>query len=252
MIVVGTAGWSIPRVVGNAFAGEGSHLERYARVLPGAEINSSFHRSHACKVYAKWAAMTPPAFRFSVKLPRTITHDNRLRRVKAPLERFLSEAAGLGPKLGPLIIQLPPSFEFNPRVVRAFLKLLRDRHAGPVVCEPRHASWFVPAAAAVLVQFQIGLVAADPSAIPGASIPGGWLGPTDNGLRPIAYYRLHGSPRVYWSRYTADRVQAWADALLSLPDSIDGWCMFDNTASGAAAENALELIARVAGRRLPP
>jgi uncharacterized protein YecE (DUF72 family) len=252
MIVIGTAGWSIPRAAGDAFAGAGSHLERYARVFQGAEINSSFHRPHAFKVYAKWAAMTPPDFRFAVKLPRAITHDKRLRGTRAPLEQFLSEAAGLGEKLGPLLIQLPPSFEFNPRIARAFFKMLRDRHAGPVVCEPRHASWFVPAAAAVLVQFQIGLVGADPSAIPGASIPGGWLGPSDRGLRPIAYYRLHGAPRVYWSRYPLERVQAWADALLSLSPEIDGWCMFDNTASGSAAENALELIARIPGQRLPP
>lgn len=246
MIVIGTAGWSIPRAVSDAFAGPGTHLERYARVFHGAEINSSFHRPHAFKVYAKWAAMTPPDFRFAVKLPRTITHDQRLRGIKAPLERFLSEAAGLGEKLGPLLVQLPPSLEFNPRVVRAFLQRLRDRHAGPLVCEPRHASWFLPAAAATLVQFQVGLVAADPSSIPGATIPGGWIGPPVGELRPIAYYRLHGSPRVYWSRYPIERVQAWADALLSLPPGIDGWCMFDNTASGSAAGNALELIARVA------
>jgi uncharacterized protein YecE (DUF72 family) len=252
MIVIGTAGWSIPRAAADAFPGSGTHLERYARVFPGAEINSSFHRPHAFKVYAKWAAMTPPDFRFSVKLPRTITHDRRLQGIKAPLEQFLAETAGLGDKLGPLLVQLPPSLEFNPRLVRAFFQRLRDRWTGPVVCEPRHASWFLPRPAAMLVQFQAGLAAADPSAIPAATIPGGWLGPPAGALRPIAYYRLHGSPRVYWSRYPIDRVEAWAAALLALPPGIDGWCMFDNTASGSAAENALELIARIKGQRLPP
>src|SRR5918993_2432455 len=72
-IVIGTAGWSIPRAVAHEFTASGSHLERYARVLNGAEINSSFHRPHARAVYARWAAATPDDFRFSVKLPRTIT-----------------------------------------------------------------------------------------------------------------------------------------------------------------------------------
>src|SRR5688500_7656937 len=95
-ILVGTAGWSIPRASAHHFEGEGTHLQRYARVLPCAEINSSFHRPHSARTYAKWAASTPPAFRFAVKLPRTITHDQKLRRARGPLERFLEESAGLG------------------------------------------------------------------------------------------------------------------------------------------------------------
>lgn len=252
MVVVGTAGWSIPRLAAGGFPGEGPHLARYARVFNGAEINSSFHRPHARKIYEKWAALTPPGFRFSAKLPRTITHEGKLRRAKAPLEQFLSEVAGLGDKLGPLIVQLPPSHEFNARVVRSFFDLLRDRHRGAVVCEPRHASWFMPKADAMLARFQIGRVAADPSSIPGGSAPGGWMAPADDAAPPIAYYRLHGSPRIYWSRYPVERVQAWADELIALPAGVDGWCMFDNTASGAAAENALELIARIPGSRLGP
>ena len=249
MIVVGTAGWSIPRAAADGFTGEGTHLERYARVFNGAEINSSFHRPHAHKVYAKWAAMTPEGFRFSAKLPRTITHEGKLRRARAPLEQFLSEVSGLGAKLGALIVQLPPSHEFDRRVANTFFDLLRGGYQGAVVCEPRHASWFTPAAGSVLGAFQVGRVAADPSPIPGANLPGGWLEPAADSPTPIAYYRLHGSPRIYWSRYPIERIQEWAQALVDLPPGIDGWCMFDNTASGAAAENALELIARLGGAR---
>jgi len=72
---VGTAGWSIPRASAERAPGDGTHLQRYARVLACSEINSSFHRSHRAAVYAKWAASTPSGFRFSVKLPRAITHD---------------------------------------------------------------------------------------------------------------------------------------------------------------------------------
>lgn len=143
MIAVGTAGWSVPRAAGGAFPGEGSHLERYARVLPCAEINSSFHRPHTHAVYARWAAATPPAFRFSVKVPRAITHEARLRRARRPLEvLFRDQVSGLGEKLGPVLVQLPPSLEFDPRVARRFFSIIREMHAGPLVCEPRHETWF--------------------------------------------------------------------------------------------------------------
>ena len=110
-VYIGTAGWSIPRASAHRCAGEGTHLERYGRVLPCAEINSSVHRPHASTTYAKWAKGTPAQFRFAVKVPRTITHDLKLRRAGAPLERFLAETAGLGKKRGPLLVQLPPSLE---------------------------------------------------------------------------------------------------------------------------------------------
>ncbi|MDB5818734.1 MAG: hypothetical protein JWQ11_2374, partial [Rhizobacter sp.] len=74
-IRVGTAGWSLTAAVADRFAGQGQHLARYARVLRCAEINSSFHRSHRFETYRKWASMVPDEFRFSVKLPRTITHE---------------------------------------------------------------------------------------------------------------------------------------------------------------------------------
>ena len=79
MIIIATAGWSIPRACAARFPGDGTHLQRYAGVLPGAEINTSFHRGIARETYAHWASQTPRSFRFAVKLPREITHDQRLR-----------------------------------------------------------------------------------------------------------------------------------------------------------------------------
>ena len=176
MIFVGTAGWSVPRVAGVTPATEGSHLHRYSRLFRCAEINSSFYRSHSVQTYAKWAAATPRTFRFSVKIPQTITHECALKRARKPLERFLREVAGLGTKLGPLLIQLPPSLEFESRAARTFLSLLRELHAGAVVCEPRHVSWFTPNANGVLIDYRIGRVAADPAILEAASEPGGWPG----------------------------------------------------------------------------
>lgn len=246
-ILVGTAGWSVPRAAADHFPEDGTHLERYARVLPCAEINSSFYRPHARKVYAKWAAQTPQPFRFSVKLPKTITHEHGLRGVKAPLGDFLEQIGGLGEKLGPVLIQLPASLPFETTAARAFFDLLRKLHDGAVVCEPRHASWFQPRADALLTKHRIARVVADPSPIGAEQQPGGWQGPArKHAADAVAYYRLHGSPRMYWSRYSPERIQQWSDDLLKLSAAGTAWCVFDNTASGAAIENALEMTALLA------
>ena len=121
-ILIGTAGWSIPRAMAQHFLGEGTHLQRYARHLRCAEINSSFHRPHKPATYAKWAASTPGDFQFAVKLPRTITHDLKLRRARQPLAQFIDESSGLGDKRGPLLVQLPPSLAFDSRVAGQVLR----------------------------------------------------------------------------------------------------------------------------------
>lgn len=234
-LYVGTAGWCIPRASAHHFDSAGTHLQRYARLLRCAEINSSFHRPHAATTYARWAASTPAGFRFAVKLPRIITHDQQLKRPRLPLERCLEESAGLGPKRGPVLVQLPPSLGFDNRVASRFFDLVRERYDGALVCEPRHETWFSARADALLVRYRVGRVAADPPPAPGAEVPGGWNG--------IVYFRLHGSPRKYWSRYTTQYVETVAKALRTAPPSADRWCVFDNTASGAALENALELHA---------
>lgn len=203
-------------------------------MLNCAEINSSFHRPHAAKVYEKWAAMTSRDFRFAVKMPRTITHDAKLKRTKPLVQQFLSEATGLGEKLGPILVQLPPSLEFNARTAHAFFTLLREAWAGDVVCEPRHETWFTDRAEALLVNYRVARVAADPPRIEAARQPGGWPG--------VTYYRLHGSPRTYWSRYPPARIGRWAADLRAAGSSSKTWCIFDNTASGAAIENAVEMV----------
>ena len=250
LAVVGTAGWTIPRAAAAAFVGDGSHLQRYARVLTGVEINSSFYRRHAAAVYARWASSTPPHFRFSVKLPRAITHDAALGRPRLALVAFLQDVTALGDKLGPLLVQLPPSQAFDPRVARRFFDTLRACHDGAIVCEPRHPSWFDVQATALLVRVRVSRAAADPSSIVAAAQPGGWTGePADGASRPVIYHRLHGSPRMYWSRYPPERIDRWAAEIADLPAGGDVWCMFDNTATGSAIENALEMQQALSARR---
>lgn len=236
MIRVGTAGWSIPGIVAGAFPAAGSVLERYARIFPAVEINSSFYRPHRPATYERWAASTPDAFRFAVKIPKTITHEARMAGAAEPLVKFLGEARALGGKLGPLLIQLPPSLRFDPVVAGDFLDLLRAQAQEAAVVEARHASWFTPEAEALLVRHRVGRVGADPALNPIAAAPAGWRG--------LSYRRLHGSPRMYASPYSEAYLTGLAEALRNDPAE-EVWCMFDNTMLGAAAANGLELLSRL-------
>ena len=238
---IGTAGWSIPRECAAAFPGVGQLLERYARQLSCVEINSSFYRPHRAQTYARWAGLTPAHFRFAVKLPRAITHEARLRETRAPLRAFLDETAGLGDKRGVLLVQLPPSLPYEAPVAHAFFGLIREFTDSPVACEPRHASWFEADADRTLVRLRISRVAADPARHPAAARPGGWLGPAGDGAGALLYYRWHGAPRVYWSRYSDPWLVQQAARLAGWPVSAVPWVIFDNTASGAATANALAL-----------
>ena len=238
-LCIGTAGWALPRAVRDAFPAEGSHLECYASRFAGVEINSSFYRPHRRAVYQRWAAIVPEAFRFAVKIPRAITHEQALVAVDVLLEVFMEEVTGLGERLGPLLVQLPPSLSTLPERDDAFFSMLRGVHAGAVVCEPRHPSWFTHEAHALLASHDIARVAADPACVPEAAVPGG--------SPALAYHRLHGSPRMYYSSYDARRLALLGRSLLArVASGSDTWCMFDNTASGAATGDALALQASCA------
>jgi uncharacterized protein YecE (DUF72 family) len=229
---IGTAGWAVPRRFADAFPATGSGLERYAARFNAAEINSTFYRSHKPQTYARWAAAVPAGFRFAVKLPKAITHERRLIDATAMLDSFLDEVRGLGDKLGPLLIQMPPSLAFDPRLAHEFLSALRARHPGPVACEPRHPSWFEGEADKLLAGTGVARVAADPARVAAAAQPGGDAS--------LAYFRLHGAPRVYFSEYPPSFLADLAPRLRATP-AVETWCIFDNTASGAAAGNGLAL-----------
>lgn len=232
MIRVGTAGWATPRSVRDRFPEAASGLARYAGRFDGVEINTTFYRSHRASTYLRWIDDTPDGFRFALKAPRTITHERKLADSGDLLDAFLAEAWLLGPKLGPLLVQLPPSLALDEAVAAPFFTDLRARFDGAVACEPRHATWFEPDADALLREHRIARVAADPARVPAAAAPGGWP--------ELAYWRLHGSPRMYYSAYGEAYLAALA-AHLQARGAAEAWCMFDNTTSGAAAEDALIL-----------
>lgn len=237
-LFIGCAGWSVPSALAGRFPGDGSHLERYARRFNSVEINSSFYHAHLPATYRRWAASVPQDFRYAVKMPRSISHEDRLLNAAPKLRAFLDQVGELGAKLGCLLLQLPPSLIYAPAEALPFFDLLRRMHQGPVACEPRHPSWFKPSVARALRERGIARVAADPARHPRAALPAG-----DPHLQ---YLRLHGSPRIYRDAYADATLQRIAHYLLRPGrGTAERWCIFDNTALGHATANALQLIERL-------
>jgi uncharacterized protein YecE (DUF72 family) len=232
-IWIGCAGWNIPGQHVELFPREGSHLARYQRQFNAVEVNTSFYRPHRPSTYARWAAESSEDFRFAVKAPQLITHEHRLRNAEEPLQSFLAEVHHLDERLGPLLFQLPPSLRFHASSTSEFLDRLREKFDGKVAWEPRHESWLDPSALKLLTKHRVALVAADPPLSQGI-MPGGDMA--------LVYYRFHGSPTTYYSDYAEDRLQSWAAELLRHADlGRQVWCIFDNTAAGAAQLNALTM-----------
>ena len=234
---IGCAGWGIPNVHRQHFTDLGSALERYSSRIRAVEINSSFYRPHQPKTYQRWAMTVPSNFRFSVKVPKSITHEHALAGTASLVDQFLGECLELGSKLGGLLVQLPPSHIFDARRANGFFGILRRRlpEVVAIACEPRHESWFSTPAQQIFERYGVNRVVADPpigrvGALMSPSPTGGWR-----------YWRLHGTPRMYYSSYSAVYLKRLVGALVSAAQTSVVWVIFDNTANGHAIANALTL-----------
>ena len=214
-----------------------SALERYASVFNFVEINASFYRQFRAETYARWAAETPDNFRFAVKMPRLITHFTRLKN-PGLLGPFLATVSGLAHKLAALLVQLPPSLAFDSEAAPVFFRALRESYGGTLVCEPRHPSWLEHQARELLASHGVGLV--------GTVVPEPVKEPGPTAI-PL-YVRLHGAPTRYYSAYTGEQLAQLAE-FVRLNPRRQRFVVFDNTASGAAVRNALELRERLAVAR---
>ncbi|MDH2088137.1 DUF72 domain-containing protein [Rhizobium pusense] len=226
MPIIATAAWSIPRKVADRFPAEGSGLQRYASVFDGVEINSTFYRRHKASTFARWAESVPDTFRFSAKMPKEISHTRRMNDIAEPFKTFIEDLAPLGRKRGPLLCQLPPSLAFDIRTSDRAFEAMRGSDNGQIVIEARHESWASQEAVDLLKTYKIDRVFADPALV--------WPAETFN--EPPRYVRLHGKPKIYYSTYSDDEIRHFCKLVAP-----DGWCVFDNTASGAAIENALSM-----------
>jgi uncharacterized protein YecE (DUF72 family) len=233
---VGTAAWTLPKEALGFFPAEGTHLERYSKVLNSVEINSSFYRHHKAVTYKKWSDSVPKDFKFSVKLSKIFTHQQELKVDPKELEPVLGAIGELGEKWEALLVQLPPSLAFDEGSAEKFFTAVRRQFSGLLALEPRHETWVSDPALALQKRFSLTHVHADPSPLP-VSMAGD--------RRPLgsAYFRLHGSPEIYKSNYETHRLEKFYTEIAKVKDlGFSAWCIFDNTTFGFATLNALEFM----------
>jgi uncharacterized protein YecE (DUF72 family) len=231
---IGTAGWPFPTRMNDRFPDAGTKLQRYATRYNAVELNSTFYRPHRPDTFRKWAGCVPGDFRFSFKLSRDVTHVKKLRAADADLIASVSLAAQLGDRLGPILVQLPPSLAFETEPCAQFIEMLGTLQQFRFVLEPRHVSWFTPDVEALLSVNRVSRVAADPPRAPGDGFPAG--DPS------VAYFRLHGTPRIYYSTYDDGALREWASRMVAAHAAgAEVWCIFDNTALGEAWDNAVRM-----------
>ena len=235
---VGTAGWAIPKAMRAEFFEPGevkpNHLKAYSARLTGIEINSSFYKDHQPATYAKWASATPEGFRFSIKLAKRFTHIQKLEVESRELKTMIEGTRELGEKFGVFLIQLPPKLVFNSEIAETFFATFRELFDGDIAIEARNQTWAEREATQVLEEYSVARVIADPNRIGKA--------PPIRSAK-LCYFRLHGSPKVYYSDYTQEQLEFWrAEFKKEMRGKDSAWCIFDNTALGAATANALEML----------
>jgi uncharacterized protein YecE (DUF72 family) len=239
MLHVGTSGWQYRDWRGTFYPKEvpqAGWLRHYAARFATVELNNSFYRLPERATFERWREQTPDDFVVAVKMSRFLTHVRRLREPEAPVRLFLERAGGLGPKLGPVLLQLPPHLEADPdRLAETLDQFPKDVR---VAVEPRHESWFDDRVRALLEARGAALCLADsPDRRSPVWRTAGW-----------GFVRFHegtASPRPCYG----DRaLTSWVERIASLwPASADVFCYFNNDARACAVDNAVR-FARLARR----
>jgi uncharacterized protein YecE (DUF72 family) len=238
---IGTSGWSYKHWSGLFYPEKvkpARYLEHYVTAFDCVELNASFYRTPAIKTVQGWARRTPASFRFCVKMSRFITHQKRLVNAAESLERFLAVFDPLRGRIGPYLVQLPPSLRFDPGIADSFLHLLAShRNIGDFALEARHDSWFTPESLSLLRHYGIASVTADSAGrFPEEEVLTG----------SIVYLRFHGPDGRYHSSYTTDAMTAYARKITGwLVNGRQVWAFFNNDFDGHAVRNAQELKALI-------
>ena len=247
---VGTQGWNYDAWVGSFYptgTRPPNFLTIYARAFDSVEVDSTFYGIPAARTVRAWAQRTPDEFTFALKLPQEITHERRLRHADEPAEEFFAVARELGPKLGPVLIQLPPDFgpAELPAVAQFLPKLPQDIR---FAIEFRQRGWFHDGLLALLAEHNVALVLTDGRWIPRKQMIALAGRPTSDFL----YVRWMGADRslVDYSRIQIDRLrelESWAGALW--PQAERGRQVYgfvNNEFAGHAPESA-RTLQRLAG-----
>ncbi len=239
---VGTSGWSYRHWVG-PFYPEGMRndqfLPYYTEHFGCVELNASFYRLPKPAMVEGWVRKTPEHFRFAAKLSRLITHQKRLVDCREPLAAYFEVMHRLKPRLGPVLIQLPPSFKFKAEVVEPFFQLVRKEYGEyAYALEARNDSWFVPEAQEMLKHYRIAWVIAD---------SGGRFPKFEGVTTDFVYLRFHGPGALYASDYPDEQLAEYASKIVQwVREGLTVWAFFNNDVGGYAVKNALTLRKMVA------
>ncbi len=238
---VGTSGWSYPNWRDTFYRGVPRRrwLAHCADHFTAVEVNATFYGRQRPETLARWAAETPPAFRFAIKANRYLTHVRRLAGIEAGVAAERDHAAPLGEKLAAVLWQLPASLHRDDDRLLALCRALAAWPAVRHAVEMRHRSWFCDPVARLLADHRVAVCQSD---------AGGW--PLWEAVTTdLVYLRLHGRPRTYRDSYSEEALAAWAARIRGwLAEGRDVHCYFDNDAEGAAPANALRLMELVSGR----
>lgn len=246
-VLIGTSGWTYSSWKGTFYPEDlptRHYLEFYAREFSTTEVNYSFYHLPRPATYEKWAAQVSEGFVFAVKASRFITHIKRLVDVEEAWCTFLQNALSLGPHLGPVLFQFPPSLRCDQTKLAAFLKVAQlpvpKDHPLRLVFEFRHASWFTDKIYRLLKRHNAALCIADSPRYPR------WDGVTAD----FIYQRFHGRTQLFASKYTEAELAEEAQKIKGyLRDELDVFAYFNNDAEGHAVENTRTLKRLVEGRK---
>ncbi|MEU6356040.1 DUF72 domain-containing protein [Streptomyces sp. NPDC047072] len=230
-LYVGTSGWQYKDWRGVLYpAGVPVRrwLEEYAAHFPTVEINNAFYRLPTRENFEAWRDRLPADFVVAVKASRYLTHIKRLKDPEEPVERLMSHAEGLGPRLGPVLLQLPPTLKADPALLDVCLACFP--RSTRVAVEPRHESWWTPEVREVLETRHAALCWADARARPATPL---WR-TTD-----WAYVRFHEGRAQPWPNYGRQSLKTWADRITrTWSADEDVYAYFNNDPNGAAVHNA--------------
>lgn len=246
-LLVGTSGWQYRDWRGNFYpAGvpAARWLEHYAARFATVENNGTFYRLAARGTFEQWRNRTPPGFVMAVKASRYLTHIRRLREPAEPVERLMAAADGLGDRLGPVLVQLPPNLTADPAALADCLGQFGTRfrqlgRAGRVCVEFRHPSWLIDEVRSVLAEHNAALCWSDRRGRP--------LGPLWR-TADWGYLRLHEGAAQPWPRYGRQALRTWMRRISdTFPPDADMFAFFNNDQHCAAPADAGTLAA-LAGR----
>ncbi|MDO0928416.1 DUF72 domain-containing protein [Streptomyces sp. TG1A-8] len=215
-------------------------LEEYTRLFATVEINNAFYRLPSYDTFAAWRERVPADFVVAVKASRFLTHVKRLKDPGEPVHRLMAHAAGLGGRLGPVLLQLPPTLRADPALLDACLACFPP--GTRVAVEPRHASWWTAGVRGVLTARGAALCWADVRARPATPL---WR------TADWGYVRFHQGRAQPWPRYGRRSLETWADRVAGAwPGGRDVYAYFNNDPGGAAVADAAAFGRAAAGAGL--